>query len=213
VRAARLATVLAAGLLLAACGGADPGSDGRTGATGGTAQQPPAAKSHVQVDTAALRAQKKAARVEPCRPGTARNGLPDLTLPCLGGGPDVRLTGLKGPLVLNLFAQWCGPCRSEMPYYQRLHQEAGDRLSVVGVDYLDTRPSAALDLVRSTGVTYPLLADPDGLLRPGLKVRALPGVVLVDARGKVVDVEYRVVRSYAELRTLVQDRLGVRLPA
>jgi hypothetical protein len=83
---------------------------------------------------------------------------------------------------------------------------------VIGVDYLDTQPSAALDLVKQTGVTYPLLADPDGTLRRDFKIRGLPGVVLVGADGKVADVEFRVVRSYAELRDLVQQRLDVRLP-
>ncbi len=176
--------------------------------------QRPAA-SHVDVDTPALRQAKAAAKVEPCRPGTGSkgsNGLPDRTLSCLGGGPDVDLTRLRGPLVINLFAQWCGPCRTELPYYQDLHRKGRGKVQVIGVDYLDTQPSAALDLVRQTGVTYPLLADPDGTLRRDFKIRGLPGVVLVGADGKVADVEFRVVRSYAELRDLVQQRLDVRLP-
>jgi thiol-disulfide isomerase/thioredoxin len=135
-----------------------------------------------------------------------------VTLSCLGGGPSVDLSTLRGPLVINLFAQWCGPCRSEMPYYQQLHRKAGGKVRVVGIDYLDTQPARALDLVRRTGVTYPLLADPDGVLRPDFKIRGLPGVVLVDASGKVADVEFRVVRSYAELRNLVQRELDVRVP-
>ena len=124
----------------------------------------------------------------------------------------VDLSTLKGPLVVNLFAQWCGPCREEMPYYEELHRKGRGEVEVVGVDYLDVRPDQALELVKDTGVTYPLLADPDGDLRAGLKVRGLPGIVFVKADGTVVT-EYRVVRSYAELRGLVQDRLGVRLPA
>lgn len=170
------------------------------------------AGSSVAVDTPQLRQAKAAAKVEPCRPGRSSNELPDKTLPCLGGGPAVDLARLRGPLVINLFAQWCGPCRTELPYYQELHRKARGKLRVIGVDYLDTQPSAALDLVRQTGVTYPLLADPDGTLRRDFKIRGLPGVVLVGADGKVVDVEFRVVRSYAELRDLVQQRLDVRLP-
>jgi hypothetical protein len=83
---------------------------------------------------------------------------------------------------------------------------------VVGVDYLDVRPDQALKLVKDTGVTYPLLADPGGRLRVDLKVRGLPGIVFVKADG-TVETEYRVVRSYAELRGIVQDQLGVELPA
>ena len=93
-----------------------------------------------------------------------------MTLPCLGGGRDVDLARLRGPMVVNLFAQWCGPCRSELPYYQELHRKAKGKVQVLGVDYLDTQPKAALELVEQTGVTYPLLADPAGNLRV-----ALPG--------------------------------------
>ena len=186
----------------------------------GCARQPgPAMRpqhTSVDVDTPSLRALKARAGVEPCRRGAASpaaHGLPDLTLPCLGGGPPVALSGLRGPLVVNLFAQWCGPCRTELPFYQELHRRAKGTVQVLGVDYLDEQPAGALEVARAAGVTYPLLADPSGRLRPELRVRGLPGVVLVDRSGAVVDVEFRVFRSYAELRQLVQHRLGVSLSA
>lgn len=196
----RLVAALAACLVLASCSAS-------TGSASSTVSQ-----SHVDVDTPALRALKADAGVEACKPGSGTGRLPAVTLPCLGGGRAVDLSTLKGPLVVNLFAQWCGPCREEMPYYEELHRKGRGEVEVVGVDYLDVRPDQALELVKDTGVTYPLLADPDGDLRAGLKVRGLPGIVFVKADGTVVT-EYRVVRSYAELRGLVQDRLGVRLPA
>ncbi|NUS51845.1 MAG: TlpA family protein disulfide reductase, partial [Nocardioidaceae bacterium] len=196
-------TVLAACLLLLAGCSSNAGGDTSAAAV---------PKSHVQVDTPQLRAAKRAAGVEPCRPGSSSSDLPDLSLACLGGGPDVRLSRLQGPLVINLFAQWCGPCRSEMPYYQQLHEKAKGSVRVVGVDYLDTRPDMALRLVKDTGVTYPLLADPDGRLRADFGIRGLPGLVLVKPDGSV-DVQFRVVRSYAELRGLVEKGLGVRVPA
>jgi thiol-disulfide isomerase/thioredoxin len=197
---------LLAVLLLAGC---QSGPAASTGAAGGSAG---AVSSHVDVDTPALRALKRRIGVEPCRPGRAHGGLPAVTLRCLGGGPDVDLSRLRGPLVINLFAQWCGPCRSEMPYYQALHVKGRGAVKVLGIDYLDTQPGRALDLAQQTGVSYPLLADPDGVLRPDFKIRGLPGVVLVRADGTVADVEFRVVRSYAELRGLVQRTLDVRLP-
>ena len=192
--------------LLAGCGSSAPSTDrGTSGGTGGTS---------VDVDTAALRHQRAQAGIEPCPAGSNRNQLPDLTLPCLGGGRSVDLARLQGPLVINLFAQWCGPCRAELPYYQRLHRESKGKLHVLGVDYLDTQPSRALQLARQTGVTYPLVADPDGRLRGYRGIgRGLPGVVLVDGSGKVVAVQFRVVSSYAELRGLVEQQLHVHLPA
>jgi thiol-disulfide isomerase/thioredoxin len=169
----------------------------------------------VDVDTPSLRAAKQDAGVEACAPGDAKapgqDALPDVTLPCLGGGPDVALSSLRGPLVVNLFAQWCKPCRTELPYYQRLHEEGKGKVRVLGVDYLDAQPVRALQLVKQSGVTYPLLADPSGELRTKLKIRGLPGMVFVAADGTVSSVQFRLVRSYAELRDLVREELGVRL--
>ena len=172
-------------------------------------------ESKVDVDTAELRALKKQAGIEPCQLGDAAGRpaarMPDITLSCLGGGPDVELGSLRGPLVINLWAQWCGPCRAEMPYYQRLHAEAGDVVDVIGVDYQDTQPGAALELAATTGVTYPLLADPGAALRVPLKVRGLPAVVFVDNDGTVTHVEYVVIRSYGQLQDLVEEHLDVTL--
>ena len=190
-------------LLLASCSTAQPTTPGA------------APQSRVAVDTPALRAAKKSAGVEDCAPArtpAASDGLPDITLPCLGGGPDVHLAGLRGPMVVNLFAQWCGPCRSELPYYQELHAKGRGTVKVLGIDYLDTQPAQALQLVDQTGVTYPLVADPSGALRRDLRVHGLPGIVLLDRSGRVVDLEYRVFRSYGELRGLVADKLHLRLP-
>jgi thiol-disulfide isomerase/thioredoxin len=200
----RLLAALAACLVLTSCAGQQD--------TGGQPDQ-----GSVTVDTPALRALRARAGLEPCRPtGTvaaASGGLPSVTLPCLGGGPSVDLAGLRGPMVVNLFAQWCGPCRKELPYYQRLHRAGRGAVSVLGVDYLDTQPGRALQLAAGSGVTFPLLADPDGRLRRDLKVRGLPGIVFVDADGTVSTVEFRSFGSYAELRDLVEQRLDVTLPA
>ena len=187
--------VLLGALLVAGCGAA------------------PAVPRHgagVQVDTAALRAIKKDAGIATCRPGHAgkvAGGLPDVTLPCLGGGPDVDLARLRGPLVVNLWAQWCGPCRAELPHYQAFARKYAGKVRVLGIDYQDTQPRWALQLARRSGVTYPLVADPDGKLG----VRGLPKIMMVDAQGKVVHEELTEIHSYPQLQHLVQHYLHVRL--
>ena len=115
--------------------------------------------------------------------------------------------------MINLWATWCTQCQGELPYYQELHRKGRGKITVVGVDFQDLRPAAALALVRQKGVTYPLLADPAGELKSHLGVRGLPGVVFVDAAGKVRSVQFRVFTSYAELRSLVRRQLGVDVPA
>lgn len=205
-RGAVLVAVLASVVLLASC-------SGQTTATPRQQQ----AQAQVDVNTAALRAIKKRAGVEACPTpaghGPVAGGMPAVTLPCLGGGQPVDLAKLRGPLVVNLFAQWCGPCRAELPYYQKLHQLGRGKVAVLGIDYQDPQPAGALQLAEAAGVSYPLLADPTAQLRVPFRVRGLPGVVLVDAHGRVVHSELTEVGSYQQLRQMVQRYLHVSLPA
>lgn len=208
MRAVVGAAASSAVLLLASCAAGPTGQDTSTGT------DPGRFAVDVDVDTPELRAAKEKAGLEECpaaageKPG-AENPMPDVTLPCLGGGPDVDLASLRGPMVVNLWAQWCPPCREELPYYQQLHEEARGEVAVLGVDYQDTRPAWALDLLRETGVTYPSVADPAGELREPLAVRGLPAILLVDEDGEVVHQEFAVIESYEQLAGLVEEHLGV----
>lgn len=177
---------------------------------------PAPGESRVDVDTPRLRALKQQAGVEACRAGSGTHvdgGLPELTLPCLGGGRAVDLASLEGPMVINLWQAQCGPCRTEMPALQDFYERYGDTVPVVGIDYLDVQPVAALELARDSGVTYPLLADPGGDLdrRDGFPpILGLPYLVFVAADGSV-EVQAGGVRSAAELVGLVNDHLGTDL--
>lgn len=170
----------------------------------------------VEVDTAHLQQLKAEAGVEDCAPGNGEpvdGGLPDVTLPCLGGGPEVDLSTLRGPLVVNLWAGWCAPCRKELPIYQAFHEKYDGRVGVLGIDYNDTQPGAALELVQQTGVTYPLLADPQTKLDgedPLPRIPGLPMLVLVDEDGVVAHQEFVVIERLTQLERLVEEHLGVR---
>ncbi len=171
----------------------------------------------VDVDTAQLREIKADAGITDCAPGDGgkvEGGLPDLTLPCLGGGPDVDLTTLRGPMVVNLWAAWCTPCRRELPVLQEFHERYGDEVAMLGIDYNDTQPKQALELARKSGVTYPLLADPAIRLDdkdPFPVLRGLPFLALVDADGRVVHQEFVAIEAVDQLDDLVEGHLGVTL--
>jgi cytochrome c biogenesis protein CcmG, thiol:disulfide interchange protein DsbE len=178
--------------------------------------------SGVDVDTAALREHKQQAGIEPC-PATDPAGapvdqeesdltLPDVTLPCLGGGRPVHLAGLRGtPMVLNLWASWCAPCREELPVLQEFHQRADGRVRMLGVDFEDTQPEAALQLLARSGVTYPQVADFDKAIDQGLGQHPVPMTVLVDAEGNVVSALPMQITSADQLAALVERSLGVRV--
>ena len=188
-----------------------------SGCAGATDRGLQPGRAQVDVDTPQLRQVKKSAGVEDCAPGAGEaveGGLPDVTLACLGGGPDVALGSLRGPMVVSLWASWCTPCRREMPHLQAFHEHYGDQVPVLGVDYQDVRPDAAMALVRHTGATYPLLADPQSDLdgaSPFPALRGLPFLALVDADGRVVHQEFTIITSEQELVDLVREHLGVTL--
>jgi thiol-disulfide isomerase/thioredoxin len=172
----------------------------------------------VDVDTPALREVKARIGMEDCAPGTGEpveGGLPELTLPCLGGGPDVELSSLRGPVVINLWQAFCEPCREEMPALEEFHQQYGDRVPVLGIDFNDVHPDGALALAEETGATYPSVADPGGELMAedtfAVARRGLPAFVFVDAEGKVVAQDSGGVDSVAEIKAKVAEHLGITL--
>jgi thiol-disulfide isomerase/thioredoxin len=169
--------------------------------------------AHVDVDTPALRALRTKAHITPCTAPvtTARvkGGLPDVTLPCLGGGDDVALARLRGPLVITFWASWCGPCRRELPIYQRFAKKYAGRVDVLGIDTNDVHPDAALDLARDSGVTFPLVADTDtAVTQAGMRVVYLPTVAFVDADGHLASYQALEITSLKQLEDLVTRHLG-----
>ena len=193
------AALAAAVLLLAGCTADDVPTPG---------------ESNVDVDTPALREIKREAGIENCAPGSADGGLPAVTLPCLGGGPDVDVSTLAGPMIVNLWQSFCGPCRREMPALQEFYEKHGEVVPVLGVDGTDMQPQAALEFAREVGVTYPQLADPGGDLSgqaPFPYIRGYPYLAIVDADGEVAYQQFGGVDSYAELVQLVNQHLGTDL--
>ncbi|WP_375001028.1 TlpA family protein disulfide reductase [Aeromicrobium sp. CTD01-1L150] len=136
--------------------------------------------------------------------------LPELHLTCLHDGEPVDLSRIEGPAVVNLWASWCKPCREELPLLARLDEEAGEEVSVIGIDVADRAPEAALELAERSGVTYPQLFDPDQLTRAPLRVVGLPQTVFVDEQGIMVATERTPYRSYGDLTAALDRHLGVR---
>jgi cytochrome c biogenesis protein CcmG, thiol:disulfide interchange protein DsbE len=139
-------------------------------------------------------------------------GLPALRLPCLGAGPAVRLSDLRGrPMVLNVWAAWCTNCDREMPILAAVQDKAGDRLRFFGVHYKAPR-AYGLRSAADFGVAFPSVQDEDGdLVVRGLKAYAPPQTLFVSADGRVAGREIGEITSQSELRALIRKHLGVTL--
>jgi thiol-disulfide isomerase/thioredoxin len=144
-------------------------------------------------------------------PSPDRSGdLPDLTLRCLRPGADVRLAALSGPAVINLWASWCAPCRTELPAFQRYAERAGDRVRVIGVDSDDTT-DAGQALVDDLHLTFPMLYDDRGSLRQARGRAGLPVTLFVDTQGRIVRDYNGQALDDTTLPKLVEETLGVSL--
>jgi thiol-disulfide isomerase/thioredoxin len=172
------------------------------------------ADSSIKVDTRELRQLKARAGIEPCPQPAARvaeapRALPDITLPCLGGGQAVNIARLRGPLLLNLWAQWCTPCRDETKVLQQIAEQYRGKVAVIGVDWQDTKPDWALAMLRASGATYPQLADPEAATRAPLQIRGMPYTLFVDRRGSVTYVRNGPFDSVSDAQQAIEDHLGV----
>jgi peroxiredoxin len=123
-----------------------------------------------------------------------------------GDGGEASLADYAGtPVILNFFAESCAPCRQEMPDLQRVHEEIGDRVTVLGVDQGDTEEVAAA-FVQEMGVTYAVGHDPSGDFARAFGVDFLPGTVFITRQGDIVGV-HRGRLSYDDLRRLTDEHL------
>lgn len=184
----RVATVTVTAMLLAACAG-----NAGSGAIEVTTSPAPGVErglsnptpQHTAVPVAGV----DSCDVLPQQASTVNreeDRLPPLRLPCLTPGPAVDLSALGGrPVLVNLWATWCAPCREEMPLLAATAERYASTVQFLGVNTQDSTEAAAAFLPE-VGVTYPQVIDADGDLLAHLRIPGLPVTVVLDADGRVV---------------------------
>lgn len=98
---------------------------------------------------------------------------------------EAMLRQLEGyPVVVNLWATWCGPCKLEFPIFQQVSTTLGRRVAFLGLNVADNRPKAE-GFLRERPVPYPTIEDGDARIAQSLGVgQRLPITVFYDRRGR-----------------------------
>lgn len=117
---------------------------------------------------------------------------------------EERIASLRGyPVVVNVWASWCGPCRFEFPALQRVSAEYGKRVAFLGVDSQDS-DDAARTFLREEPVPYPSYSDPEEDIADELGGRGLPVTAYYDREGELVFLQQKPYAEHGELRADIE---------
>jgi cytochrome c biogenesis protein CcmG/thiol:disulfide interchange protein DsbE len=124
---------------------------------------------------------------------------PDFALPVLSAGGNVgpagselSLSSLRGrPVVVNLWASWCDPCKEEAPILESLWTRyASKGVVVLGVNTQDIS-SDAKDFIRRFGITFPSVRDGTDRTQKKFETAQLPETFVIDPDGRMRLVPFR----------------------
>jgi len=108
---------------------------------------------------------------------------PDFAVPTQNG--TETLSQLKGkPVVINFWASWCPPCTNELPLFERLQGEYGDRIRIITVNWAED-PQTALTYLRAKHFDLPMVSDRQSKIYSAYSLSEVPDTLVLDADGNV----------------------------
>jgi thiol-disulfide isomerase/thioredoxin len=131
-------------------------------------------------------------------------------LDCLDRSEGAQLGALLGPMVVNVWGSWCGPCKEEMPVLRAFHERAKDKVQLIGVDVEEANFDEGQRFVERNGITWPNLYDPDGRSREYFGM-GVPVTWFIAADGSVAYKHIGIVKDLDQMLTLTEKYLGVQL--
>ena len=118
-----------------------------------------------------------------------RNAAPDFTVTD-GGGNRVSTADLSGkPVILNFWATWCPPCRSELPAFDKLYRQYGNEVSFMMIDLTDgyrETVEGVKKFISENGYTFPVYYDTEESAAEAYNVSSIPFTVAVGRNGNIV---------------------------
>ena len=114
---------------------------------------------------------------------------PDFTVYDMDGNAH-KLSDFEGkPVILNFWASWCGPCKSEMPDFEEKYQEYGDTIQFLMVNLTDNSQETvetASGFIAGQGYTFPVFYDTDYSAAQAYGVYSIPVTYFIDERGDLI---------------------------
>ena len=116
------------------------------------------------------------------------NRAPDFDLPTLMGG-NISLSSLRGkPVLLNLWATWCPPCKIELPFLQQINDTWSEKgLVVIEVDLLGTTPTETptnlANFMQSNNYTFTAPMDIEKKVTKSYAITVVPDTYFIDKDG------------------------------
>lgn len=180
-----------------------------------TRQDTVSARDRRDADTPqALAGPRAQADLQPCPVPGAGPGpekLSGIVLECAGDGSPVDIAeALAGkPVVLNLWAYWCGPCADELPAMAEYQRRVGPDVIVLTV-HQDENETAALLRLAELGVHLPTVQDGRRSIAAALQVpNVMPATVVLRADGTVAEILPRSFATADEIAAAVDPNIGV----
>ena len=132
------------------------------------------------------------------------------SLECLDGSEGAQLGALRGPMVINVWGSWCGPCKKEIPYFVAFNKKALGKVALIGVDVEEANAKDGQRFVEENGVTWPNLYDPDGRSRQYFGM-GVPVTWFIAPDGSVAYKKIGEISGEKELIDLTEKYLGIKL--